>query len=75
LRLILFHPLKERITFSNPFVDHYNDLGNLETLGKNPVISHFPVTERYASYLLVDKNLIEEDLETFTVSDPVRIAL
>jgi ureidoglycolate hydrolase len=138
-------PVKEKITFSNPFVDHYNDLGNLETLGENPVISYFssyrrdflidtlerhrntaeiffpiegtafmpfaptlpngepdvehmevficreghpftaergvwhlfpfPVTERYASYLLVDRNLIEKDLETFTISDPVRIAL
>jgi ureidoglycolate hydrolase len=138
-------PVKDSITFSNPFVDHYNDLGSLETLGKNPVISYFssyrrdylidtlerhngtseiffpvegtafmpfaptlpsgepdvehmqvficreghpftaergvwhlfpfPVTERYASYLLVDRDLIEQDLETYTVPDPIGIAL
>lgn len=138
-------PTKDRITFSNQFVDHYNDLGNLKTLGKDPVVSYFscyrrnylidtlerhkntseiffpvqgtafmpfaptlpngnpdidnmqvficreghpftvergvwhlfpfPVTEQYSSYLLVDKTLIEEDLETFDIEDPVRIAL
>jgi ureidoglycolate hydrolase len=138
-------PTKDRITFSNPFVDHYNNLGSLETLGQNPVISFFssyrreyvidslerhkdtseiffpvegtafmpfaptlsdgrpdieqmevficreghpftaergvwhlfpfPVTERYASYLLVDRELIERDLETVTLSDPVAISL
>jgi ureidoglycolate hydrolase len=35
----------------------------------------FPVTERYASYLLVDRELIEKDLETITFSDPVVISL
>ena len=141
----LIFPNKERITFSNRFVDHYNDLANLETVGKDPVVSYFsccrrefvvtslerhalsaeiffpvrgtacmpfapslpdgnpdidgmkvficreghpftaergvwhlfpfPVTENYASYLIVERELIDHDLESREIAAPCRIVL
>jgi ureidoglycolate hydrolase len=35
----------------------------------------FPVGERYDSYVIVEKALIEEDLEAVTLKEPVRIVL
>jgi len=138
-------PVKEKITFSSQFVNHYNDLGSIETVGKDPVVSFFsafrrdfvidklerhpgtseiffpvkgtglmpfttsmndgtpdienikvficsaghpftverdvwhlfpfPVEDQYDSYLVVEKDLIENDLVMYDLKMPVRIIL
>ena len=138
-------PVKEKITFSNQFVNHYNDLGSIETVGKDPVVSFFsafrrdfiidklekhpgtseiffpvkgtglmpfapsledgtpdvenikvficraghpftaerdvwhlfpfPVEDQYDSYLVVEKDLIENDLIMHDLKSPIRIVL
>ncbi len=138
-------PTKDKITFSNEFVDHYHDLASLETLGRDPVVTFFstyrrpfiidklerhrntseiffpvggvalmpfapdlpdgnpdiekmrvftcipgkpfiggkgvwhifpfPLEERYEAYNIVEKEIIENDLEIFELDEPVRIIL
>ena len=35
----------------------------------------FPVKDRYDSYLIAEKRLIEDDLVMYDLSDPVRVTL
>ncbi len=138
-------PTRDKITFSNEKVQHYNEVGSFDTMGRDPAVSFFtvkrrefvldsferharsseiffpvkgaalmpfaptlpdgspdtedirvfvcgegapftcergvwhlfpfPIGERYDSYVIVEKALIEEDLEVVALKDPVRIAL
>ena len=141
----LLVPVKEKITFSNAFVNHYNDLGSLKDLGEDPVVSYFstyrrnfiidnlerhintceiffpiygtalmpfapsfddgtpdldnmkvfvcipgqpfiggkgvwhlfpfPIGDRFEAYNIVEKRLIEDDLENYTLKETIRIVL
>lgn len=138
-------PTRDKITFSNEKVQHYNAIGTFETMGRDPAVSFFtaqrrafvldslerhvrsseiffpaggtalmpfaptlpdgspdaanlrvfvcvegvpftcergvwhlfpfPIGERYDSYVIVEKALIEEDLEVVTLKEPVRVSL
>ena len=138
-------PTRDKITFSNEKVQHYNAIETMDTMGKDPAVSFFtahrrafvldslerharsseiffpvggaalmpfaptlpdgspdvanlrvfvcvesvpftcergvwhlfpfPIGERYDSYVIVEKALIEEDLEVVGLKEPIRIAL
>jgi len=138
-------PTRDKITFSNENVQHYNAVGTFDTMGRDPAVSFFtvhrrafvldsferharsseiffpvkgvalmpfaptlsdgspdaaniqvfvcgegapftcergvwhlfpfPVGERYDSYVIVEKALIEEDHVVVSLKEPVRIAL
>jgi ureidoglycolate hydrolase len=60
-------PVKEKIIFSNQFVDHYNDLGSIETVGEDPVVSFFSA---YRRDFVIDK--LEKHPGTSEIFFPVR---
>jgi ureidoglycolate hydrolase len=59
-------PGEQMITFRNDQVSHYNELGNLEEVGPEPVVSFFSAVRRE---FIIDK--LERHLETCELFFPV----
>jgi ureidoglycolate lyase len=59
-------PVRDRITLSNEKVEHYNELGNMDTVGKDPVVSFF---SSYRRDFLID--MMERHVQTAEIFFPV----